>query len=327
MDERQNNYNTSDSRDIKQGADEYYAFASSLSSKENELVLNDIKKRVESAATWMPDNYSILAFPYSSEDFGLTLPFHGIINVHPKMLTPQFQKIALAVAAHERVHLHIGGVFRRNVFTNAPSIDTHFHGVILPLWRSGTISLPQHDQEFIDSKKWRSIYEEWDGSRIEFDHIVKSLKHYYWLLERGYLRTDKDGYLDDPLNPEDSINMQILTKQNPMSIQQQFQENPQQYLKSVITGYELGDYLLRAYRNQVAHDHKTGLWENEENLANFVGIKIANISIEELKATTTQDEGKFYLIDKFKDKFQDNINELLALTTNYQHFATVLKSL
>lgn len=320
--------NLSDYRDFARRNDEYYETASARLSRENESALREMKDRVESSAIWTPDVYSMLALKSDTDMSGHTLPFHGIINVHPKFFSPEAQKVGFAVSAHERAHLHTGGALRREVFKDQPTVDRHFHEVVIPLWRSGNISIPLDDQDFRLEKRWTSLYPEWSGLRVEFDEAAKALKRYYWLLERGFLRTEKEGDLSSyQMNPDNPRDRELLKRREPVSIQQQFEDDPQKYLKMAVTGYAFGNYLSQNQRDHVGRDAKRDLWETEESFANFVGMEIAGMSKEELKAAVRQDEGKYFLVDKFRAKYHGRIDELLAHTVDYQRFAEVLKGL
>lgn len=314
----------SDFRDFSWPSDNEYEETSPTDTRDNLSVLTELKREVESALPWKQDRYSMLSLPKRSPHGGHTLPFHGFVKVHPELLQPGKEKLKMAIAVHERTHLHLGGNLRRQVFEGS-EVDRFFHEVIVPAWVEEKVSLPRADRDFLIHKDWTGLYPGWSGIDIRLEDAVVALKKYFWLLERGIIRFDNDGKLGHQPDPE--IFARAKRPEPPIvPLDVQLAENPEKFLLAMTTGYALGEDLHQRYRNQVAHSYKQELWGREEGLANFVSMEATGITRGELQQGYLQDEGKFWLTERLPQDWSGKVDDLLKASEDYPQFAEMGKN-
>ncbi len=278
--------------------DNMYERASRIMSRRHEQQTAALQERVERAAPWITDRSSILMMPKVAEGLisGQTLPFHGIILVDSGLMRRAPESVTYAVAAHERTHLHIGGALRRSVFAEHERVDRFFHEVVLPDWRHETVDLPEPDHDFVSAKGWASLYDAWYGpTRVDFDQAKRALQRYFFLVERDLIdyNHQHDQLERSLMNPdEDFVQEKILPKKPLVPLHELYECDPKKFLKILITGYAVGEYLNDALKVSLMQANNVDLLDTEEGLANAVGMELAHVSEQDLNTYTRQDPAK-----------------------------------
>lgn len=316
-----------------QWEDNVYERASQITSRRHEKETLALEKQVELVAPWVPDRSSILATQkvVDGSITGQTLPFHGLILLDGNLFRKAPESVTRAVAAHERTHLHVGGALRRAVFEGHQDLDRFFHDTVVPEWRHGEKNLPHPDRDFVNAKGWSRLYDEWLGPlQVTMERSKQALTRYFFLLEHDLIDYDpgQDRLERSVMNPdEDFVRENIIPKKERVPIPELYQRDPKKFLKILLTGYAVGEYLNDALKASIQDANGIDLLDVEEGFANVVGTESASISLDELQRYTRQDSAKIVWAERLQTIRGNQVPELLASVQNYEQLAVLAKSM